>query len=164
MLAQGWCLCEGKVWHDTWVCRGLQLAAPIGKSPLTTAHPLALHRRQRPSASHHLATSLLGLSLPLYFPFPPVSRTHCTEHPHDTHKHTHVHTHTHTDTVQHQKRRLMILNNTWNLQIGRRNEWYGRVQQYSLKKSTTPRLSLFHCSVLGPLRGGQLPLPLARCT
>ena len=30
----------GGGWHDTWVCCGLQLAAPIGQSPLTAALPL----------------------------------------------------------------------------------------------------------------------------
>ena len=60
-------------WHDAWLCCCLQLAAPVGLSPLNAALPLnpSFYRRRRPSTSHRLVPSLplLGLSLPPYSPF-----------------------------------------------------------------------------------------------
>ena len=60
----------GGVWHDAWLCCCLQLAAPIGLSPLTAALPLSPFPPEaaRPSASDPLVPSLSlpGLSLPPY--------------------------------------------------------------------------------------------------
>ena len=99
-----------RVRYDTLVCFGLQLAAPVGRSPLTYCPSLGPFPPIGGGAHQPLTTlcpfspsvAYLSLSTTLSFPL-----------------------------------------------VGCANG--------------APRLSLFHCSVLGPHRGGQLPSPLARC-
>ena len=71
-------------WYDARACYGLQMAAPIGRSPLTALplNPLppiggGAHRPLTPPVP---SLSLLGLSFPLYFPFLPLG-TFCQRSP-----------------------------------------------------------------------------------